>query len=278
MTPETFRPADDGNETGEPDPLLEVRSLSKEFRVRGGGSTVAVDDVSFELERGGSIGLVGESGSGKTTIAGMIVGLTPPTKGQIILHGQDATKRPRRRAERKARARYVQMVFQDPYSSLDRSQTIGGCLEEVLRAHFTISSAERSKRAENLADLVGLSSKQLEALPRNLSGGQRQRAAIARALAAEPDLLVLDEAVASLDVSIQAQILNLLAEIREETHTSYLFISHDLAVVRHLCERTVVLYLGKIVEHGTTAELLDNPQHEYTQRLRASVPGPGWKP
>jgi ABC-type glutathione transport system ATPase component len=258
--------------------LLEVRSLRKEFVSAGRHRTVAVDDVSFSLPVGDSLGLVGESGSGKTTIARMVVGLERPTSGQIVLRGADATSRPRRRSERRARARQVQMVFQDPYSSLDPTQTIGSCLEEVIRAHFAVKGAERRRRVDSLADLVGLAAAQLSALPRNLSGGQRQRAAIARALAAEPELLVLDEAVASLDVSIQAQILNLLSEIRGETGTSYLFISHDLAVVRHLCERTVVLYLGQVVEQGETATILDDPQHEYTQRLRSSVPRPGWKP
>jgi ABC-type glutathione transport system ATPase component len=172
----------------------------------------------------------------------------------------------------------VQIVFQDPYTSLDPRQTGEAAIDEVLRLHHGWSRDRRTERIRQLADLVGLDARQMRALPRSLSGGQRQRVAIARALAAEPRVLILDESVAALDVSIQAQVLNLLADIHDETQVSYLCISHDLAVVRQLTQETVVMWRGRIVERGETAQVLDDPQNDYTRRLRASVPRPGWKP
>jgi ABC-type glutathione transport system ATPase component len=184
----------------------------------------------------------------------------------------------RKTSERRARGREVQIVFQDPYTSLDPRQTAAASIEEVLRLHHGGGGEERRERVNELAGLVGLDERQVRALPRALSGGQRQRVAIARALAAEPRLLILDESVAALDVSIQAQVLNLLADIHDRTGVSYLLISHDLAVVRQLAQETIVMNRGQVVERGPTAEVLDNPQEEYTKILRASVPGPGWKP
>jgi ABC-type glutathione transport system ATPase component len=253
--------------------VLEVRALRKEF-----GSLVAVDDVSFSLPEGGSLAIVGESGSGKTTIAKMIVGLERPTAGTIRACGHDRSTPARSGRDRRRRGREVQIVFQDPYTSLDPRQTVEATIDEVLRLHHGWPAERRRKRIRELAELVGMDSRQLRALPQVLSGGQRQRVAIARALAAEPRVLILDESVAALDVSIQAQVLNLLADIHDETDVSYLCISHDLAVVRQLAQETVVMWRGKIVERGPTARVLDDPSHEYTQRLRASVPRPGWKP
>ncbi len=258
---------------GEHDSLLEVRGLSKTF-----GSMVAVDEVSFEIAPGGSLAIVGESGSGKTTIAKMIVGLLAPTAGMITACGRDRSRPASGAAERRRRGAEVQIVFQDPYSSLDPHQSGASAIDEVLALHRGGSAAERAARVAELGDVVGLDPRQLEALPRALSGGQRQRVAIARALAAEPRLLILDESVAALDVSIQAQVLNLLADVRERTGVSYLLISHDLAVVRQITDDVIVMHRGFVVERGRTRDVLDRPQATYTQLLRASVPAPGWRP
>jgi ABC-type glutathione transport system ATPase component len=253
--------------------VLEVTSLRKEF-----GDLVAVDDVSFRVPEAGSLAIVGESGSGKTTIARMIVGLERPSGGSIAACGQDRSRPARSLADRRRRGREVQIVFQDPYTSLDPRQTAEGAIDEVLRLHQGWPAGRRRARVAELTGLVGLDERQSRALPRALSGGQRQRVAIARALAAEPRILILDESVAALDVSIQAQVLNLLADIRDETGVSFILISHDLAVVRQLTDATIVLRRGQVVEHGPTARVLDDPQHAYTRLLRDCVPRPGWKP
>ena len=263
------------------DALITADSLRKVYGARGEGEEgqiIAVDDVSFELRQGGSMAIVGESGSGKTTVARMLVGLATPTSGTITIDGHDRTRPSRRSRERQARGREIQIVFQDPYSSLDPRQTAAQAIEEVLKLHFSLSGAERSKRVGELADQVGLDQRQVRARPRSLSGGQRQRVAIAKALAAEPKVMILDESVASLDVSIQAQILNLLADIRRQTGISYIFISHDLAVVRQITQDALVMQHGRCVERGSTEQILDQPENEYTRLLRSSVPGRGWKP
>ncbi len=254
-------------------PVLSVRNLRKVF-----GTQVAVDDMTFDLLPGRSLAIVGESGSGKTTVARMICGLERPTSGTITACGRDRSRPARRGSERKARGREVQIVFQDPYSSLDPRQTGAELIDEVLRVHHDHSAADRRRIVRELADVVGLDQRQINALPKALSGGQRQRVAIARALATDPRVLILDESVAALDVSIQAQVLNVLADIRDESGISYILISHDLAVVRQLTEDAIVMQRGVVVERGSTADVLDSPQHAYTQLLRASVPGPGWKP
>ena len=253
--------------------VLEVSGLRKEF-----GDLVAVNDVSFAVPQAGSLAIVGESGSGKTTIARMIVGLERPTAGAVSACGRDRSNPARSASERRKRGREVQIVFQDPYTSLDPRQTTEATIDEVLRLHHGWAPPRRRERIAELTGLVGLDERQARALPRNLSGGQRQRVAIARALAAEPRVLILDESVAALDVSIQAQVLNLLADIRDATGVSYVLISHDLAVVRQLTDDVIVLHRGVVVERGKTASVLDQPQHDYTRRLRASVPRPGWKP
>jgi ABC-type glutathione transport system ATPase component len=254
-------------------PVLQVDALRKEF-----GELVAVDDVSFTVPAAGSLAIVGESGSGKTTIARMIVGLERPTAGTITACGSDRSRPARAARDRRRRGREVQIVFQDPYTSLDPRQCARDALDEILRLHHDQSPQRRRERIAELVDLVGLDDRQARALPGALSGGQRQRVAIARALAAEPQVLILDESVAALDVSIQAQVLNLLADIRDRTGVSYVLISHDLAVVRQLTEQTIVLRRGHIVERGRTTDILDDPQDDYTKLLRASVPHPGWKP
>ena len=253
--------------------VLQAAGLCKQF-----DQFVAVEDVSFGLRRSRSLAIVGESGSGKTTIARMIVGLERSTSGTITACGHDRSRPARSARDRRRRGREVQIVFQDPYTSLDPRQDAEAAIDEVLRLHHGWPADRRRTRAAELTELVGLDTRQSRALPRSLSGGQRQRVAIACALAAQPAVLILDEPAAALDVSIQAQVLNLLADIRDETAISYILISHDLAVVRQLTDETLVLHRGTVVERGPTARVLDNPQHPYTQRLRASVPRPGWKP
>lgn len=257
-----------------------VNDLGKTFPAPRGSSdaVVAVDAVSFAVEPGASLAIVGESGSGKTTIARMLIGLEQPTAGTITVCGRERKGGRIGAAERRRRGRELQIVFQDPYTSLDPQQTIGGCLAEVLTTQFTLSRTDQRARVAELLEQVGLQPSYATSRPRDLSGGQRQRVAIARALAAEPRVLILDEAVAALDVSVQAQVLNLLADIREQTGMTYLFISHDLAVVRQVSDRVIVMHRGRIVETGDTATVLSDPVDPYTKRLRAAVPGPGWTP
>ncbi|WP_432752226.1 ABC transporter ATP-binding protein [Streptomyces sp. JL2001] len=249
---------------------LAVEGLRKRY-----GDHAAVDDVSFSLAPGASLAIVGESGSGKTTTVRMLVGLERPDGGTVRLDGRDRSTRPRGRAERLARAREIQMVFQDPYLSLDPRVTVSGCLDEVLRLHTDLDAPGRVTRVAALLDQVGLGAREAAALPRALSGGQRQRVAIARALAVEPRVLVLDEAVAALDVSIQAQILELLGTIRRESGIGYLFVTHDLAVVRHIADEVLVLRSGRVVESGPVSRVLGSPEHPYTRLLLDSVPRRG---
>jgi oligopeptide transport system ATP-binding protein len=253
--------------------VLEARGLRKEY-----GEVCAVDGVDLSLRAGSSLGLVGESGSGKTTVARMLIGLTRPTAGTIVACGRDRSLPARSAKERRRRGGEVQMVFQNPYGSLDPRQRVRSVIDEALRLHTDLDSGGRRAEVARLGEIVGLDARMLDARPPALSGGQRQRVAIARALAAKPQVVVLDEAVAALDVSIQAQILNLLADIRAELGLSYLLISHDLAVVRQVTEEALVMREGRIVEAGPTEQLLDDPRDPYTKLLRASVPGPGWKP
>ncbi|MDH6577777.1 ABC transporter ATP-binding protein [Kitasatospora sp. MAP5-34] len=259
--------------TADPDLLLQVDGLRKTYP-GDGAPVVAVDDLSFSLRPGGALGIVGESGSGKTTTARMLVGLERPDQGQILVQGTPLVARARGRVARLARAKAVQIVFQDPYLSLDARRTIGATLDGVLRLHGSASPA----RTRELLAQVGLGDREAAALPRELSGGQRQRAAIARALAVEPAVLVLDEAVSALDVSVQAQVLNLLSDIRRDTGIGLVFVSHDLAVVRYVCDEALVMYRGRTVEHRPVADLLATPRHPYTRLLLASVPHPGWNP
>ncbi|SFR91798.1 peptide/nickel transport system ATP-binding protein [Microbacterium sp. cf046] len=253
-------------------PLLLVRGVGKTYTPRKMDPVVAVRDASFEVPAGGALAIVGESGSGKSTLARMIVGLERADTGDITISGRDRTASPRTRGERRAHARSVQMVFQDPFLSLDPRISAGRAIADALRLHDRATSTDARARVISLLKSVGLDEKHATAKPRTLSGGQRQRVAIARALAVEPDVLVMDEATSALDVSVQAQVLDLVASLRESRGLTLLFISHDLSVVRSVCEVTAVMSRGEIVEHGPTALLLADPQHPYTQRLVASVP------
>jgi ABC-type glutathione transport system ATPase component len=259
--------------------LVEVSDLHRAFRVgRGAEEVVAVNRVTFAIESGEALGLVGESGSGKSTIARILVGLERADAGKVLIDGADRLSRPRGRAERLARAREVQMVFQDPNGSLDRRLTVGDTLRRTLRLSKRNARSSVDHRIAELLDQVRLSERHAASKPHELSGGQRQRVAIARALALTPQLVVLDEPVSALDVSVQAQVLELLAEIQRESGVSYLFVSHDLAVVRELCSRVLVLFRGAVVEQGETRQVLSAPEHPYSQLLIASTPGPGWDP
>lgn len=266
-----------------PQTLISVRELRKVFPAPRGvkaDDVLAVDAVSFDLRADECLAIVGESGSGKTTVARMIVGLETVTSGTVTVNGQDRSQAARHLRDRRTRAREVQYVFQDPYSSLNGRQRIGDVIQSNLRLHAEDrpGRTELQRRAQEVLDAVGLPKRFIDRLPRELSGGQRQRVAIARALAADPKVVVLDEAVAALDVSIQAQILNLLSDIKAERKVSYLFISHDLAVVNQISDRMIVMENGQVVDQGDTATLLAHPTHPYTRALRAAVPGPGWKP
>ncbi|MBT2475560.1 ABC transporter ATP-binding protein [Microbacterium sp. ISL-103] len=277
-------PAAASEPTGVTDPLLRVEGLKKSFRVRaahGRGHDIltAVDDVSFALAAGGSLGIVGESGSGKSTTARVICGLERADTGTVRVDGADWSTPAGSGAERRARAKTVQMVFQDPYQSLDRRQTVRQCLVEAIRVHRRDDDrAALSARVSALMESVHLDAALLDARPRSLSGGQRQRVAIARALAAEPRLLVLDEAVSALDVTTQVEILSLLERIRLDTGVALLMITHDLTVIRRLCDEVIVMRNGRIEERGDTGTVLDNPQAEYTRLLLDSIPGDGWVP
>ena len=258
-------------------PLLEVRGLAMQFvladsmlrRARGLRAEVlrAVDGVDLEIARGEALGLVGESGCGKSTLGRCVVGLYAPTGGEIRYAGETL---PAKRA--RAQRRRMQIVFQDPYSSLNPRMTVRQVLTELLRVHNMVPKNQVDNRCRELVELVGLGPRALDSHPRNFSGGQRQRVSIARALALEPELLVADEPVSALDVSVQATVLNLLDELRTKLGLTMLFIAHNMAVVRHVCDRVAVMYLGRIVETATTEELFSNPRHPYTQGLLKAVP------
>jgi oligopeptide transport system ATP-binding protein len=258
-------------------PLLEVESLVKKFPVRRGllrgrGAVHAVDEVSLTIAAGEIVSLVGESGSGKTTLGRCVTGLTRPTAGRVSFGGADIASAGH--AERLAFRRRVQPVFQDPRSSLDPRWPIERTIREPLDAHRIEGKAERVERVGTLMDLVGLPRPLVARRPRELSGGQQQRVAIAAALALGPELLVADEPVSALDVSVQAQILNLLTDLRERLGLALLFISHDLSVVEHLSDRVAVMYLGRIVETGTVADVFTRPRHPYTRALIDAIPYP----
>ncbi|MFC7624373.1 dipeptide ABC transporter ATP-binding protein [Microlunatus sp. GCM10028923] len=255
-------------------PLLEVSGLRQEFRRSGRPPLVAVDDVSFTVARGTTHALVGESGSGKTTIGRAITGFQWPTDGRIVVGDTDVVARGRsRRGSRRAFHRSAQLVYQNPYASLDPRQTVATIIAEPLQNFRIGNRAEQAERVDRYLDLVSLAPEYGARRPHELSGGQRQRVAIARALILEPELVVLDEAVSALDVTVQAQILRLLAKLQDELALTYVFISHDLAVVRQIADTVSVLQRGRQVEHGATGRIFDAAEHDYTRQLIAAIPG-----
>jgi oligopeptide transport system ATP-binding protein len=264
--------------TGTGEPLLEVRSLKKYFPLTRGvvfkktvGHVRAVDGVSLRLGRGETLGLVGESGCGKSTVSKLLVALEKPTDGEILYKGRDVAKMGAR--ELKKYRREVQIIFQDPYASLNPRMTAGDIVAEGWSVHTDIAPRKgRLKRTQELLDRVGLNPDFVNRYPHQFSGGQRQRIGIARALALQPEIIVCDEPVSALDVSVQAQVVNLLEDLQDDFGLSYLFIAHDLSVVRHISDRVAVMYLGSVVEEGTDLDVYGSPSHPYTQALLSSVP------
>jgi len=264
----------------DPTPLVEVQDLKKHFPVTRGlilqrrvGLVRAVDGVSFTIQRGETLGMVGESGCGKTTVGRTMLGLYPATSGRVVIDGDDilhARGRDMLNIRRKA-----QIIFQDPYASLNPRWTVSSIVTEPMRVHKLFSSdRERTERARELMALVGLNPNLINRFPHEFSGGQRQRIGIARALASDPSFIVCDEPISALDVSIQAQVVNLLEELQDQFGLTYLFIAHDLSMVRHICDRVAVLYLGVMVELADRHELYEHPLHPYTQALLSAVPIP----
>lgn len=259
--------------------ILKVRDLKKHFPINAGaviqrqvGAVKAVDGISFDLYKGETLGVVGESGCGKSTAGRTILQLYRPTSGSVVFEGKELTTT-KGEELRKMRQR-MQIIFQDPYASLNPRMTVGNIISEPLRIHKLKQGAEMREYVEHLLERVGLNPYYINRYPHEFSGGQRQRIGIARALALSPSFIVADEPISALDVSIQAQVVNLLEDLQEELNLTYLFIAHDLSMVRHICDRVAVMYLGKIVELAETDELYDNPLHPYTQSLLSAVPVP----
>jgi oligopeptide/dipeptide ABC transporter ATP-binding protein len=259
--------------------ILEVKDLKKHFPIKAGflqrnvGSVKAVDGISFNVKRGETIGIVGESGCGKSTAGRTLIRLYEPTSGEIIFNGQNISEMGENELRRTVR-KDIQMVFQDPYASLNPRKTLKSIISEPMITHNLYSSKEISENIQDLLDKVGLNPLFINRYPHEFSGGQRQRIGIARALALNPDLIIADEPVSALDVSIQAQIINLMEDLQEELGLTYVFISHDLSVVRHISDRVGVMYLGKMMEFASKKDLYEEPLHPYTKALMSAVPVP----
>jgi len=259
------------------DDILEIHNLKKHFPIKTGvlqritGYVKAVDGISFKVKKGETFGIVGESGCGKSTVARNIIRLDKPSAGNIFYKGKDISNLPESELRKSVR-RDIQMIFQDPFGSLNPRKTLGSILEEPYKVHSMYSKKERREKIEALLDTVGLEESFTNRYPHEFSGGQRQRIAIARTLTTQPDLIVADEPVSALDVSIQAQIVNLLEDLQEKFDLTYIFISHDLSVVRHICDRVGVMYLGNMMELADKNQLYSYPLHPYTQSLLSAIP------
>ena len=258
----------------EKQPLLQVKNLKQYFKVNSGYTVRAVDDVSFDIYPGETYGLVGESGSGKSTIGRSIIRLYEPTAGQIIFDGKDISGKLDKHATEVLRTQ-MQMIFQDPMACLNPRKKVGEIIGEGLDIHHLYSShAERKEKIDRILAKVGLAPEHADRYPHQFSGGQRQRVGIARALIMDPKLIIADECISALDVSIQAQVVNLMKDIQHETGTAYLFIAHDLSMVKYISDRIGVLHLGHLLETGTTEEIFSNPVHPYTRSLLSAIPSP----
>lgn len=266
------------NESPSGENILEARNLKMHFPIKAGvlqrtvGHVKAVDGVNLTVKKGETLGLVGESGCGKSTLARMILRLLDPTEGEVLFEGRDILKMNRK--DMLAVRREMQIVFQDPYASLNPRMTVGNIIAEPLTTHGIGNSSERKKRVQELLEIVGLNSEHYNRYPHEFSGGQRQRIGVARAIALNPKLIICDEPVSALDVSIQAQVVNLLQDLQKEFDLTYVFIAHDLSVVRHISDRVAVMYLGKVVEISDGDALYEDPKHPYTASLLSAIPIP----
>ncbi len=255
------------------DLILQTENLKKHFKIKGGRVVKAVDGVSIEVERGKTLGLVGESGCGKSTLGRTLIRIYDPTEGHVLLNGKDVSGKSTKRF-RQELSRSIQMIFQDPYACLNPRMTVSQLISEGwdLNREINLSAAEKKEKIEGLLNIVGLNEEHANRFPHEFSGGQRQRIGIARALSMNPELIICDEPISALDVSIQAQVMNLLLGLQQKNNLSYIFIAHDLSMVRYISDTVAVMYLGSIMEYATNQELYEHPQHPYTKALFSAIP------